>query len=175
MKNKKEELRMIPKKNYAKISTIFVVTILIVVVAFVFYRSHMNYVNTIPVIRGAISEIEEQDFNNYVTEHDDFLVYVGVANDSNCHNLEEDLKEFLKSRIISDIIYLNITSVSDKEKFYNEFNSNYSSNVKLNSYPAFIIFSDKKVVDLVQRKESKLHIGDIEKLLDEYGIHGGVK
>ena len=36
MKNKKEELRMIPKKNYAKISTIFVVTILIVVVAFVF-------------------------------------------------------------------------------------------------------------------------------------------
>ena len=69
-----------------------------------------------------------------------------------------------------DTIYLNITSISDKKDFYERFNSNYSSNVRLESYPAFIIISDKKIVDLVQKEEKKLSINDVEKLLDEYSI-----
>lgn len=171
----KENLRVIPKGNYAKISTIFIITIIIVIAAFVSYRMHINYVNNIPVIRGTLSEIEEKDLNNYIMEHSDFLLYIGVANDENCRRLESDLKKVLKDRNLLDTIYLNISTVSDKGEFYNVFNSNYSDNVKLNNYPAFVIFSDSKVVDLVQRKNNKLNIGDIESLLDEYQIKGEIK
>lgn len=171
----KENLRVIPKGNYAKISTIFIITIIIVIAAFVSYRMHINYVNNIPVIRGTLSEIEEKDLNNYIMEHSDFLLYIGVANDENCRSLESDLKKVLKDRNLLDTIYLNISTVSDKGEFYNVFNSNYSDNVKLNNYPAFVIFSDSKVVDLVQRKNNKLNIGDIESLLDEYQIKGEIK
>ena len=98
------------------------------------------------------------------------MLYIGVANDDNCRELEEELKDVLKNRGLLDTIYLNITSISDKKDFYERFNSNYSSNVRLESYPAFIIISDKKIVDLVQKEEKKLSINDVEKLLDEYSI-----
>ena len=170
MNNKNNNIRVIPKQNYAKITTIFIITILIVVAAFIIYRSQKELANEIPVIRGTISEVEEADFNNYITEHDDFLLYIGVANDDNCRELEEELKDVLKNRGLLDTIYLNITSISDKKDFYERFNGNYSSNVRLESYPAFIIISDKKIVDLVQKEEKKLSINDVEKLLDEYSI-----
>lgn len=173
--NKKEEQRIIPNKNYIKLAIIFVVTISAVVFTFVMYDSHKEYINNIPVIRGSVAELNEQDLNNYFIGNDDFLLYIGVANDENCRELEEDLIELIKRRRISNIVYLNITDVTNKSEFYNVFNSNYSTNNKLNSYPAFLIVSDKKVLDLVQREERKLNIGDIEQLLDEYEIAGESK
>lgn len=173
MSDNKEKERVVPKKNYAKLSTIFIVTILLVVAVFLWYRSRMEYNKNIPIIRGTISELETNDFDDYAMEHDDFLVYVGVANDDNCRDLESDLKDFLTDNNLLDTIYLNITSISDKAKFYDEFNKKYSNNMKLNSYPAFIIFMDGKVLDLVQGKDKKLNVGDISILLDEYEITGG--
>ena len=173
MNSKNNNLKKIPKQNYVKITTIYIITILIVVIAFIVYNSQKKIANDIPVIRGTISEVEEVDFNNYITEHDDFLLYVGVANDSNCRELEAELKNVLKNRGLLDTIYLNITSISNKNAFYTRFNNNYSNNIKLENYPAFIIISDKKVVDLVQKEDKNLTVSDIEKLLDEYSI--GVK
>ena len=80
------------------------------------------------------------------------------------------LKEVLKNRGLLDTLYLNITTIDDKTAFYERFNDKYSNNVRLEGYPAFIIISDKKIVDLVQKKENKLFISDIERLLDEYSI-----
>ncbi|MBO5376329.1 MAG: hypothetical protein J6A52_05695 [Bacilli bacterium] len=168
----KEEKRIIPNKNYIKLAIIFVVTISVVVFTYVMYNSQKEYENNIPVIRGSIAELNEQDLNNYFIGNDDFLLYIGVANDENCRELEEDLIELLKERRISNAVYLNITDVINKNEFYNVFNSNYSLNEKLNSYPAFLVVSDKKVVDLVQRKDKKLAIENIEQLLDEYEITG---
>lgn len=168
----KEEKRIIPNKNYIKLAIIFVVTISVVVFLYVMYASQKEYINNIPVIRGNIAELNEQDLNNYFIGNDDFLLYIGVANDENCRELEEDLIELLKERRISNAVYLNITDVINKNEFYNVFNSNYSLNEKLNSYPAFLVVSDKKVVDLVQRKDKKLTIENIEQLLDEYEITG---
>ena len=170
MKSKNNNLKVIPKKNYKKITAIFIITILIVVILFIFYNSQKRLVSDIPVIRGTLSEVEEEDFNNYITEHDDFLLYVGVAFDDNCREIEEDLKEVLKNRGLLDTLYLNITTIDDKTAFYERFNDKYSNNVRLEGYPAFIIISDKKIVDLVQKKENKLFISDIERLLDEYSI-----
>ena len=135
----------------------------------------MEYIKSIPVIRDTISELEINDFANYAMEHDDFLLYIGVANDDNCRDLESSLKDFLKENNLLDTIYLNITSITDKNSFYKDFNSKYTDNVKLNNYPAFVIFRDGKVLDLVQKDVNKLSVGDVARLLDEYEIKGGVK
>ena len=75
----------------------------------------------------------------------------------------------MKKRKITNVVYLNITDTKDKEEFYNIFNSNYSNGVKLDSYPAFAIINDGRIVDLVKREDRKINIGDIEQLLDNYG------
>jgi len=169
MKKNEENLRKIPEKNYIKLLAIFFITIIIVIIAFVAYQSHISYEKSIPILRGKISEIKESDVETYFSENDDFFLYVGVANNENCREIEPDLVEALKKRKIANVVYLNITDIKDKEEFYNVFNSNYSNGVKLDSYPAFAIINDGKVVDLVKREERKINIGDIEQLLDNYG------
>lgn len=169
---RKENLRVIPKKNYATLLIIFVVTIAMVVFAFVLYKQNRSYLNNIPVIRGTLAEIKETDLNNCFIENDSFLLYIGVANDDNSRELEKDLIDTLTRRNLLNTVYLNLTDVTNKGEFYNIFNSNYANNIKLNSYPAFLIINDRKVVDLVQREKGTLKIDDIEKLLDEYEIKG---
>ena len=169
MKNNEENLRKIPEKNYIKLLAIFFVTIIVVITIFVAYQSHKNYENNIPILRGKISEIKEADVEAFFSENDDFFLYVGVANNENCREIEPDLVEVLKKRKITNVVYLNITDTKDKEEFYNIFNSNYSNGVKLDSYPAFAIINDGRIVDLVKREDRKINIGDIEQLLDNYG------
>lgn len=170
-----EEVRVIPKGNYVKLTIICAITMAIVIFCFVLYNSHQSYLNSIPVIRDSVAEITDKDVDVYFTEHDNFLMYIGVANDENCRILEEDLVNMIKIRNISNIIYLNLTDAENRASFYDTFNLKYSSVEKVNSYPAFLIISDKKVLDFVQKEDRMLNIGDIEQLLDEYEILGDFK
>jgi hypothetical protein len=125
-----------------------------------------------PVINGVIPEIKKEDIDNYVVENDSFFLYVGSASDNNSRNVEKDLiKYFEKREIKNDTIYLNVTNENDLDNFYKTFNEKYVVNdySKLKDYPAFIIFSDNKVLDLVQKSENRnLNIGDIDRVLEEY-------
>lgn len=163
---------MIPKRNYLFVSLIFIFTIVAVVVSFILYKNIKEYNESIPVIRDYVKEINYDDLNNYFLENDDFFLYIGVASDDNCREFEEDLKGIIKERNISNIIYLNIANIKDKDKFYDEINSKYSSNTKLSNYPAFIIVKNKKILDLVQRNDYYLNIDEVQKLFDYYEIDG---
>ena len=163
---------MIPKKNYLFVCFIFVFTIAVVIISFVLYKNVKEYNESIPVIRDYAKEISYDDLDNYFLENDDFFLYVGVASDDNCRKFEEDLKTFINEKSISNIIYLNIMNIDDKEKFYDDFNNKYSLNTKISNYPAFLVVKNKKVLDLVQKDEYYLNIGEVQKLFDYYEIDG---
>lgn len=172
---KKEEICVVPAKNYIKVSIIFIATIAVVLTAFIAYDSHKKYIRSIPVIRGSVTEIVPNDLDTHFTEYDDFLLYVGVADDSNCRELEEDLIPMLKKRNIKDFVYLNITDVESKVEFFEDFNDKYATNIEVSNYPAVIIISDKKIVDLVQKGDKYLNVSNVEQLFDEYEVTGVIK
>ena len=168
---KNEELKKIPRKNYIVVAVIFTFTIALAFTLYVLYNNGNKEMNDIPVMRGVISELNEKSIDDYFLENSDFFIYVGVANDDNSRKVEENLESVLKKRNILDkTIYLNITSITDKNKFYTAFNDKYSNGVKLQSYPAFIIISNKKILDIVQSSNNKITIFDIERILDEYEV-----
>ena len=168
---KNEELKKIPRKNYIVVAVIFTFTIALAFTLYVLYNNGNKEMNDIPVMRGVISELNEKSIDDYFLENSDFFIYVGVANDDNSRKVEENLESVLKKRNILDkTIYLNITSITDKNKFYTPFNDKYSNGVKLQSYPAFIIISNKKILDIVQSSNNKITIFDIERILDEYEV-----
>ena len=171
---KKENIneRNIPLKNYVIVFSVVIFTLLLVLSLFIFFNVKKNRELQIPVIRGAVPEIEEKDVDSYMREHDYFLLYIGTSDNTNCRSLEEDLKDFIKTKNINNLVYLNITNVKDKKLFYDEYNKKYAEGVKLSNYPAFIIIRDNKIYDLVERDKRQLQIGDIQRLLDEYNILG---
>ena len=81
----------------------------------------------------------------------------------------------LKRRNIKDFVYLNITDVESKVEFFEDFNDKYATNIEVNNYPAVIIISDKKIVDLVQKGDKYLNVSNIEQLFDEYEVTGVIK
>ena len=172
-KNKDVKLRKVPFKNYLILLFVCCLTIGIVVFSSHVYRREEAKALETPVIDGVVSEIKKEDLDNYIIENDSFFLYIGSASDYNSREVETDLiKYFDKRDIKNDTIYLNVTNETNIEDFYKDFNKKYVVNdySKINSYPAFVIIKEGKVLDLVQKKDSqKLHIGDIDRVLDEYG------
>ena len=169
----KEKTREVPFKNYLILTFVCLLTLGIIVFSSIMYTREEKKKLETPVISGVLAEIKKEDINNYVVENESFFLYIGTASDYNSREVETDLiKYFGRRDIKNDTIYLNLTGDNDVKKFYEDFNSKYVVNdySKLKAYPAFIIFKDGKVLDLVQRGDNqKLNIGDIDRVLDEYG------
>ena len=160
----------IPRKNYVKITLIFALTLLISTIIFVSYNNYIDYLATVPKIRGYVPEIELKDLDAYMMENQDFMLYMGKAPDDNSSDLEEDLIELIETRGIS-FVYMNISNVED-EKFYKVFNEKYGNGFELFSYPAFVAISNGKVVDMVQREYYKLFIPDVTRLINRNETKG---
>ena len=174
-KEVKPELREIPGSNYVKLSVIFIITIAVVLCVYIAFQSHVNFIKSIPVIRGNVSEIIEKDLDTYFNENDDFLLYIGVADDENCRQFEEDFVPMLKKKNLTNVVYLNITDVKNKVQFFDDFNNKYSNYIKVSNYPSFLIIEDKKIVDLVEKGDNYLKVTDVDQLLEEYEIIGDVE
>ena len=169
VKTKNEKI--IPRKNYIIIIVIYLISILAVVGLKIMYRSYSEYKLTIPVIKGEIAEININELDEYIVAHDDFYLYVGVASDPNCRNVEKDLVKLLKDRNIKDdTIYLNVSNLNNsKEVVASKLNKYGDLNVKIN-YPLFVIFKEGKITGTSNKTSNNTNIGDIEKLLDEYEV-----
>ena len=170
-KKKEEEVRVIPFKNYLLLLFICLATVGVVFGASTIYRREEAKKLEVPVIRGSVPEIAVDNLSNYIVENQNFFLYIGTTTDPNSREVEKDLIDYFKKRDISkSMVYLNLSD-TNSEKFFEDFNKNYVKidNIKLNNYPAFIIFKDGVVLDRVQKDGNvKLGIGDIDRLLDEY-------
>ena len=168
MKRKEKNSERIPIKNYIIVIIMFAVSILIVFGLRGWYRNYKEYRLTIPVISGKIQEIKLNEFDSYITSHENAFIYIGTASNRNCRDIEEDLVSLLKKRNIkNDTVYINMTDMKENEltKILKKYE--FVGNV---NYPMFIMINDKKVVAAVKREGSKLTIGDITQLLDEHEI-----
>ena len=162
--------KKIPTKNYVVVLVVFVLCIGCVFGIRVWYRNYTEYSLTIPVISGKISEIKLDEFDEFVTAHDDFYLYIGTASNSNCRKIENKLVTLLEKRNIKDdTVYLNMSDESNNDELYDKL-SKMGTIEKNFKYPVFIIVRDNKIQDMVIKKNSTIKIGDIEKLLDEYEV-----
>ena len=161
-------MKEIPIKNYIKLSLICLFVICLSVIGSIWYKRTVNVNLNIPVIRGTLPEITIKDLNDYIVEHEDVYLYVGIASDENSRSLEKRLIKVLnKHDITQDTVYLNISEVNNLDDFYKTFNDTYSEGEQLKNYPAFIIIKDNKISKLVQREEDFLTDKKLDAFLGE--------
>jgi predicted bacteriocin transport accessory protein len=168
MKNKKNNKEKIPVKNYIKLFLIIIVTVFLILVVRNLYISSRDYELNIPIItESVISEINTDEVYHYIRENENAILYIGVASDTNCRNLEKDFNEVIKTRNLENIItYLNITKSNNKSKFIKEFNKFYDTD--LLGYPSIVIFEEGEVKATLTVKTGKeLTIDEVIKFLDD--------
>ena len=169
---KKEEKRVVGIKNYLILFAICIVTIVAAFGVRQRYIVYQEYELSKSVLKGKINEVSREELTSYIYAHPDAILFVQVNDDSNSRSVGKKLYKILRKRnLLNDSVYINLGSISNKNDFYEEFNNNYTkdSKLKLNNYPALVIFSDGKIKDIVSKTKSKsLDIGDIEQMFDEY-------
>ena len=171
-KTTKKEEKDIPFKNYVKLFVVCIVTLAAVLGASIIYRTIEDRKLNEAVIKGHVSEIAIENFDNYVVENDMFFLYIGGIKDSNSREVETDLIEYFKKNdIAKNMVYLNASNIENLEEFFNDFNSKYATveSNKIKEYPAFVIMKNGKAIATEQKKnDEKLTIGLIDTLLESY-------
>ncbi len=170
-----EPERVIKLKNYIIVISMFIATFLLVLVLRNRYISYREYKLTIPVLKDKLNEVTVLELDTYLTENTDAIIYIEVSEDENSRAVSEDLYEVVKNRGLTErVVYLNISSVENKEEFFANFNEKYCDEGKeLSNYPALVLFYEGRVESYVSRTENQqLNIGDIEQLFDQYELEG---
>ena len=167
-KNKKE----IPVKNYIILIILFACTIFILYFITEKYEAYKEYEKRTPVIADTLHEISTDEFSHYVTENPSVVLYMCVANEDVCRDYETSLKKLVRQKGLEDsITYVNLTNANIDE-FVSNFNNTYPYKKSLTtSYPAFVIFKDNEIVDILQGTSTKpLTISKTEDFLGYYDI-----
>jgi hypothetical protein len=173
-KELKEEVRKIRPKNYLILGAIFLVTLALVFLLRYWYISYQNYKLSIPVLKDTLMEITHDELDHYITANPDAVIYIEVSEDENSREVAKDLKEVIKKRNLANkVVYLNISSIEDKDAFFTDFSKKYLKEDVLTNYPALVLFLDGKIDAYVSKtNRQKLNIGDIAQIFDQYELEG---
>lgn len=172
--NSNAKMREIAPKNYVVLGIVFIVTLLAVFGLRKWYLSYQDYKLTIPILEGKVNKISINEFEHYIIENDDVILYIEESNEKNSRAIDKDFVKVMKKREILDKVAFIDLKDENKEAFISRFNDLYATDGKeVQAVPAFVMFSDGKIKDLAgDTKKSQINMGDIEQLLDEYEIEG---
>lgn len=157
--------KKIPKKNYVIVILISVFTILLTF----FLMNKYNNNKSVESITF-VSEIKENELNNYVTERQEVIIYMSSSNNENIKELEEDLEKYTKKKNLKDeYVYLDLSKVDSN--FYNEFyinylNESYSGKFKIEE-PSIVIIRNGKLESYLNNINS---INQIKLFFEKNGV-----
>ena len=171
MPNKKEK----PIKNYIVLGSIIIVTLLIALYSFSWYKQYEETKINTPIIESTLRAVEYNNLETVLKERDVLIMYMCTTNEDVCRSFEKKFVNFVKeNNLTEDIIYLNLGYNQDEnnllEKVYNKYKSDNLVK-KVYNYPTLIIFNEGKIVDVLSaNKKDKITIEKVKQFLESYEI-----
>lgn len=160
----------VPLRNYIILILIAIVTILLVVFFKKSYQEQAQYDTQNNNIMTFLSEIKVEEFDNYIQENHDVMVYLSSSIDNFDAEYEKDLKKYItKKNLIKDFVYLDTSNL--EADFYERLKTDYLSkklqkqNIHLDQDPTLLIIKNQKISYVFH--SNKLNIRDTEKFIQE--------
>ena len=166
-------MKTIPKKNYILLGLLAVVTILAVMYMSKWYRASENYYLENSVIKDLVGEVKELEFENYVLENPDIVVYISNDQSETTKKFEKKLRNYiLDENLKSHFIYMN--GKESTRKFLLDLEKNYFMNnvqgVEI-TYPNLLILENGKVKDILYRTSLiERNANDVKPFLQRNGV-----
>ena len=162
------EKRKIPMKNYIIYGFIVIVTLVAVFYTNEWYKAYKISELENSYISKYVTEINYDEFENYILENPNVIIYISKTNSEASINIEKQLYKIIKDNELTDeIVFLNLTGnenvLDNIEKKY--YKTNLLNN--LDRIPAIAVLNDMKIVDiLVSDEDYKISKSDILKFLE---------
>lgn len=159
-------MRKVPVKNYILLAFLVVATVALTYYCCKFYTEH--YRNSyLTVMLPFITEIKEDDIENYVLENPTVVLYISDKLDSSLEEEEVEIKNVLTEQNIHQyFVYLDISN--DKENSLKSFQEDYHITLNYEKLPILVAFSDGQVTEIYN--EESFSINDITSFLIRNGV-----
>lgn len=143
----KEELRVIPKRNYLILGLVIVVTLILVYYFYMWSQAYKEKKLNIRILDSYMEVINYNELDNFLVENPDVIVYVSVLENSTIREFEKKLKKsFRNHEIENEMFYLDITEDIRDDKIKANMINNYKINsVNMTNVPCLLIFEEGKL------------------------------
>jgi hypothetical protein len=166
-------------KNYIVLSIILVITIVIVFYVLQWYKIYKEELNNKAYITEYLNELMIDEYNNYINDNRNVVIYFGIPDDNNCYEFEKNFKTIINNySLTEEIVYMNVEEwkgIDLADTLNNKYNNKEleSQNKKFIGVPALGIYKDAILVNLISGEELTKETATL--LLKEYDfIENGI-
>ena len=139
-------MKKIPFKNYIYLILIVAFTVFITVVVANLYKESKRVESDFYQFANTITN---KEFDVYVTEYPDSIIYIYDKYSSEYKEFESELKEKIETLYLkNNLIYMDKRELS--KKFVNNIKENYNTDFKYNNKPIILILSDKEIINIIE-------------------------
>ncbi len=144
-------MRKVPLKNYILLFILVGITVFLTYYCCDLYNKHhkKSYSSTFSTF---ITEIKEDDIENYVLENPNVVLYISDKTDETLESSEKKMKNFLTEKnVYSYFVYINVSKELDNK--LENFQENYNVNLDFQDIPILIAFQDGELKEVYSQKE----------------------
>lgn len=137
-------------KNYILLAVLLVVTVFLTFFLSSLYKSRNNVVSD---FYEYCNKINYNEFDEFIIENPDSIIYIGDKNDLDFKEQESALKdEIEKKGLKNKIVYLEKSTLS--KKFLSSLKSKYGKSINKKKTPVLLVVVDKKINKVVYLKDN---------------------
>ncbi len=164
----KEELRVVPPKNYYILGIVIVITILFLYYFYMWIDAYNETKLNRPIMDKYMEVINYNELSNQLIENPNTIVYVSILEDKQIRDFEKKFKSaYKRNEIKNEILYLNITEELKNEAVSSEMKSKYCMNyTDMTNVPVIIVFEGDSIRSIYSVKDNMYDIDKLKSFLD---------
>lgn len=155
--------RIIPLKNYIILFLITFLTVTLLIYFTSIYNKKKDYDKNNNIRMSFLKVMQEEDFVNFITENQEFVLYISNSNDKSIMEFEKDLKKsIVKKSYEKDMIYLNSKNLS--KAFMNSLKIYFNDELKkknITTLPNVSIIKNGKISNILYISS----VGDAQEII----------
>ena len=143
-------MKKIPFKNYLFLVLIVAATVFITFVGANLYKESKRVESEFYKYANTISS---KEFDAYVTEYPNSIIYIYDKYSHAYDGFEADLKSVIEENYLkNNVVYIDKRELN--KRFIAELKEDYSTEIKYDNKPIIIIVSDKEIVSVINIDEN---------------------
>ena len=165
----KDELRVIPKKNYIILGVVIIVTLLILYYFLMWIDAYNETKLNKPILNKYMEVINYNELSDYLVENPDTIIYVSVLEDKEIREFEKKVKVlFKKHEIDKEILYMDITNDLNNKEIKNEMINKYNfGNYNMTNVPLVIVFENGIVKNIFSASNNEYNIDSFKTFIND--------
>lgn len=143
----KEELRVIPKKNYFILGVVLLLTVLAVYYFYMWNKAYNESKINEPVLYKYMTVINYNELEDYLIENPDTIIYTSILEDKDIRGFENRFKNYIRNdKLDHDVLYMDITSEIKNTNKKNDMIKKYSVEyANILDIPNVMVFENGKL------------------------------